>query len=89
MKHINMYASMEIKHATRINQNLFLLFAIQIYIYICININPSPPLCIKQGKYAYIPKYFSPFLSIINKGVKVKTKQINFFSPFLSEIRNQ
>jgi len=66
MKHMNMYASMEIKHATSINQNLFLLFAIQKHICINnkedkyfsplsnenmhINSNTSPPFCQSSTK---------------------------------------
>ena len=60
--------NMPIKHKT--HQILFLPFAKQ-------NINTFPPLWIKQGKHAYIlntSQILLPLLSIINKGVKVKTK---------------
>ena len=72
MKLINMYASMEIKHATSINQNLFLLFAIQKYI--CININLT--------QHAYISQNLLPLFVNHQQGVKVKSHQTNFSPPF-------
>ena len=61
---------MPIKHKT--HQILFLLFAKQN------NMHKQEillPLYKARKTYIYILKYFSPFLSIINKGVKVNTKQ--------------
>ena len=70
-KHVCKYKeiNMPIKHKTH-----QILFSCLQNKTICINKKSSPPLCIKQGKHAYILKYFPPFLSIINKGVKVNTK---------------
>ena len=74
-----MYASMEIKHVTSINQNLFLLFAIQKYI--CININfywlicitPSWSLCFWQKggvKFVCFDFTLNPLLMSDKKGEK-------------------
>ena len=42
-------------------------------------------LPLKQGRHAYKLKYFSPFLSLINKGFKVKANQTNFTPPFFCQ----
>ena len=88
-----MYANegvnMLIKHKTK-SQNIFLLFAKQNNMHKHKYYSPLSkenkyfsPLS-KENMHIYL-KYFSTFLSIINKGVKVKTKSSNFSPPFLSE----
>ena len=68
------YANQGDKHANKhkTNQIRFLLFAKQNIKHICIN-NPF-----SQNMHIN-PKSFSPFLSIINKGLK--TQSTNFFLP--------
>ena len=43
----------------------------------------------KERKTCIYIKFFSPFLSIINKGVKVKTKSSNFSPPFCHKQRTK
>ena len=62
-----MYANLGDKHANKHKTHQILFSYLQNKTYMH-----------KQSfftKHAYKPKSFSPFLSIINKGVKVKTKQ--------------
>ena len=76
---------MEIKH-----EILFLLVAITKHI--CITNKEDKyfsPLSNENMHITQILKYFSPFLSIINKGVKVKSNQTNFSPPLCQKQRDQ